>query len=141
MANKETLLRLLRLNTMLSPARAEERADHLLRKGLLDTNDVGELYGTSAVVITVWAREGRIPGAFKPNSEWLFLVDKLPDKLRISQRGRGGLPMRLMLAIASEGTKEPARVIAERYGVAIGTVYKIRRQQAKNRLSGASSDE
>ena len=131
MATRDTLIQMLWYNATMSLEDAGKRADELLHKGLLDSNDVAQLYGTSPVVVTVWARKGRIEGSFKPNSEWSFLVDKLPDKVRLSHSGRGGLPQRLKQAIWDEGNDVPARVLTEKYGVSRATIYKLRKEMAK----------
>lgn len=100
------------------------------RQGMLNTAEMARLYNTSTEVIRQWARADRIPGASKFGRDWMFNVCRLPDTLRVTNSGGGGLAPRLKKAIQNAPADIPARDLAERYGVDPDTVRSLRKAEA-----------
>ncbi len=99
-------------------------------KGMLNTAEMATLYNTSEEVIRQWARAKRIPGASKFGRDWMFNVCLLPDNLRVTNSGGGGLAPRLKKAIQNATTLS-IREAAERYGVDPDTVRSLRKAQSE----------
>ena len=104
-------------------------ASHLAGKGILNTAQMADLYGTQQEVIRQWARAKRIPGATKIGRDWLFDVNVLPERLRVTNSGRGGLPARLQKAVMEAPEGLSIKETAERFGVSSDTVRALREQR------------
>lgn len=114
----------------LRPAEAcLDRAKALATKGILNTADMADLYGTQQEVIRQWVRAKRIPGATKIGRDWLFQAVMLPPVLRRTNSGRSGLSPRLRKAIMEAPDGLSIKDTAERFGVTPETVRALRQQR------------